>query len=86
MATPDEHELAQLIATLPPAPEAWVAAAQQLPAARAAIETLTERAQADAAQRQKILADLDAALQEQGVEPRRSVVRELQARLDHPTE
>jgi hypothetical protein len=82
----DAHDLARLIAALPPAPQGWVTAAQQLPAARAAIETLAARAQADATQRQMILADLDAALEKQGVEPRRSVIRELQARLERPSE
>jgi len=76
-----EQQLAKLIAALPPAPAAWERAAQQLPAAREAIDTLVQRAQADARQRQRILDELVASLSAEGVEPQRSFVEELKARL-----
>jgi hypothetical protein len=78
----DEQQLADLIAALPPAPEGWVKAAQGLPAAREAIDTLVERAQSDGRARERILADLEASLREEGVEPVRLVVHELRVRLD----
>ena len=76
-----EQQLARFIASLPPAPSAWVRAAQEMPAARAAIDGLVERAQADAAERQIVLDDLEASLRQAGVEPRRAVVDEVRARL-----
>ena len=76
-----EEQLANLIGVLPPAPAAWVRAAQELPAAREAIESLVERAHADAEERQAILADLEASLRQAGVEPSRGLVEELRGRL-----
>ncbi|MEA2155095.1 MAG: hypothetical protein QOE11_1235 [Solirubrobacteraceae bacterium] len=38
-----EEHIARLIAALPPAPQSWVQAAQQLPSARAAIESASSR-------------------------------------------
>jgi hypothetical protein len=76
-----EEQLASLIGVLPPAPTAWVRAAQELPAAREAIESLVERAHADTEQRQAILADLEASLRQAGVEPSRGLVEELRGRL-----
>jgi hypothetical protein len=78
----DEQQLAELIATLPPAPAAWVTAAQALPAARQAIDSLVARAQADRQARERILEDLEQSLRGEGVEPVRAVVRELRVRLD----
>jgi hypothetical protein len=76
-----EEQLANLIGVLPPAPAAWVQAAQELPAAREAIESLVDRAHADADERQAILADLGASLRQAGVEPSRGLVEELRGRL-----
>jgi len=76
-----EEQLANLIGALPPAPTAWVQAAQELPAAREAIESLVERAHAHAEERQAILADLEASLRRAGVEPSRGLVDELRGRL-----
>jgi hypothetical protein len=76
-----EPQLGSLIGVLPPAPEAWVVAAQEMPAARAAIDTLAARAQADLQQRQAILRDLEAALRSQGIQPRGELVQELRNRL-----
>ena len=76
-----EEQLANLIRTLPPAPNAWVQAAQELPAAREAVESLVERAHAHSEERQAILADLEASLRQAGVEPSRGLVEELRGRL-----
>jgi hypothetical protein len=77
-----EQNIARLIAALPPAPEAWITAAQELPHARAAIDTLVARAEQSATERQAILADLDAALSEQGVAVSPKITRELRERLN----
>jgi len=74
-------ELGRLIAALPPAPTGWVRAAQELPAARRAIEGMISRAEADAAYRRRVLSDLESALVEEGVEPSAAVLSELRERF-----
>ena len=44
----NEERLARLIRALPPAPAAWVRAAQELPLARAGLDEIVARAEADA--------------------------------------
>lgn len=78
----DEERLAELLRALPPAPAGWVQAARELPAARAGLDALVERAEQDAAFRQELVADLDRALRAAGVEPRPDVVDHLRRRLD----
>jgi hypothetical protein len=78
----EQEHLAKLLRRLPPPPAGWVRAAQELPAARAALDDLVARAQADADVRSRILADLEAALAAEGIEPRPRVVDELRDRLD----
>jgi hypothetical protein len=77
----EEERIAELLALLPPAPEAWVRAAQQLPRARAELDGLVARAEADAAFRRELLADLERALAASGVEPHPVVVDEVRRRL-----
>ena len=77
----DEERIGELLRRLPPAPEGWVRAAQELPAARAALDGLVARAEADAELRQRILADLEAAVAAEGVEPSSVVLAELRTRL-----
>ncbi len=80
----DIERLARLIGMLPPAPQGWVRAAQELPAARRDLDEIVARAQADAAFRLALLADLEAALLAEGYEPERRVLDELRRRLaDH---
>jgi hypothetical protein len=81
-AAGDERRIAQLLRLLPPAPRGWVQAAQELPAARAAIDELVARAGADAAERRRILADLEAQLAAEGVEPAPAALRALRLLLD----
>jgi hypothetical protein len=77
----DEEGLAELIAALPPAPEGWVRAAQELPLARSTMDEIVARAEADLAYRQRVIADLESALADSGFEPRERLVDELRARL-----
>jgi hypothetical protein len=65
----DIERLAQLIRALPLAPEAWVKAAQELPLARRGLDEIIARAEADAAFRQRLVADLESALAAEGYEP-----------------
>jgi hypothetical protein len=81
MSPTPEDQLAELIAALPPAPAVWVRAAVELPAARAAIDGIVERTMAAQAARSEVLADLEAALREAGVEPHRPLVERLRQRL-----
>jgi hypothetical protein len=74
MSNYDAETLARLIGMLPPAPEAWVQAAQELPTARGEIDQIVARAQADAEFRAALLADLETALQAEGIEPEPRVV------------
>ena len=77
----DAERLAMLLRLLPPAPPGWVEAAQQLPAAREAIESIGARAEADAAYRARVLADLEAALEAEGFEPSPAALAALRGRL-----
>jgi hypothetical protein len=76
-----EEHLAELLRALPPAPEGWVRAAQELPAARRDLDQLVERAVADAEFRKVVLADLETALAEAGHTPDPALVASLRARL-----
>jgi hypothetical protein len=81
MSRYDHEQLSKLIGMLRPAPEAWVRAAQELPAARRGLDELVARAEADAAFRAEVLADLERALQTEGVEPTPQFVAELRRLL-----
>ena len=76
-----EERVGQLLAMLKPAPQGWVEAAAQLPRLRAVLDDLVERAELDAAFRTALIADLEATLAREGIEPTRRVVRELKSRL-----
>jgi len=77
----DEERLGKLLRFLPPAPEGWMRAAQELPAARATLDDLVARAHADAELRRRILNDLEATLAAEGVEPSSALLAELRVRL-----
>ena len=77
----DEERIAALLRLLPPPPEGWVRAAQELPRARAEVAALVARAEADAAFRALVVADLEAALEAEGIEATPSVVAALRTRL-----
>ena len=52
----DIERLARLVAALPPPPEGWVAAAQELPAHRRGLDALITRAEHDAELRAHLVA------------------------------
>ena len=81
MNASDHDALARLIAALPPAPRGWVQAAQELPAARRGIDDIVERAVADAAYRERVVADLESALADVGIIPTPPVLEELRERF-----
>jgi hypothetical protein len=81
MSEYDAERLSRLIGMLPPAPEGWVQAAQELPTARRGLDEIVARAEADAAFRAQVLADLEQALQSEGLEPQPRVVDELRRLL-----
>jgi hypothetical protein len=84
MATTDIEELGRLIAALPPTPEGWVRAAQELPQVRRGLDELLGRAEADAALRSKLIADLESTLAAAGIEPTRQVLADVRERLRSP--
>lgn len=79
--TYDEERIAALIAALPPAPEAWVQAAQELPAAKRSLDHIVARAEADIEFRKALIADLETALAAEGYEPAEQELEELKRRL-----
>lgn len=83
MTESGEERVARLLRRLPPAPEAWVAAAAELPRARKQLDDIVARAEADVAFRAALIADLETALEAEGYEPQPLLVEELRRRLAH---
>jgi len=81
MSASDHDNLGRLIAALPPAPEGWTRAAQELPAARRGIDEIVAKAEADAAYRERVVADLESALAAEGIEPTPPLLDELRNRF-----
>jgi hypothetical protein len=77
----DETRIGELLRRLPPAPEGWVRAAQELPLARLGLDDLVRRAEADAEFRSRLVADLEAALKAEGVDPDPALVQALRQHL-----
>ena len=77
----DEERLGELLGQLPPAPEGWVRAAQELPAARLGLDAIVERARVDAEFRVLLVADLEAALAAAGYEPTDQLIDAVRACL-----
>jgi len=84
MTSYDIDEIGRLLAALPPAPGGWVAAAQQLPLARATLDSLLDHAEADAELRKRLVADLEATLADAGITPTPSFVERARERLQSP--
>ena len=82
MTAYDEERLARLIRALPPAPQGWVRAAQELPFARGELDEIVARAEADAAFRKRLIADLEGALVAEGYERDPAVLAAIRVRLD----
>jgi hypothetical protein len=81
MSPYDHDTLGRLIAALPPPPDGWLRAAQDLPAARRGIDDIVDRAVADVAYRERVVADLESALAEVGLEPTPPRLAELRERF-----
>ena len=77
-----EERIAALLSCFRPVPKGWVDAAAALPRLRSVLDDLIARAEADAAVRATLVADLEQALSESGVEPTPSAVAELRSRLE----
>jgi len=77
----DEERLAALLKMLPPAPEGWVKAAQELPRARMEIDEIAQRAEADAEFRAAAIANLEQELEQAGYDVDPSLLPELRERL-----
>ena len=81
MSIYDEDRLSELIAALPPAPEGWVRAAQELPFARREFDAIVARAETDAEFRRALIADLESTLAQEGYEPDRPLLDALRSRF-----
>lgn len=79
--TPEER-IAELLRALPTPPVGWIQAAKELPAARRELETILERVERDERFRERVVADLEAMLRAEGVEPTPVVVAHLRRRLE----
>lgn len=79
--TTAEERLAELLRALPEPPLGWIEAAKELPAARRGLGTLVERIERDAELRERAIADLEALLEANGVEPTPAVVAHVRRRL-----
>jgi hypothetical protein len=77
----NEERLAELLALLKPPPAGWIEAAAELPRLRGVLDDLVARAEADAEFRTALIADLEATLAREGVEPSPRVVEELRKRF-----
>jgi hypothetical protein len=77
----DEERIARLLKALPPAPEAWVQAAQELPRSRRELDEIVARAEADARFREALIADLETALAAEGFEADEQTLERLRERF-----
>jgi hypothetical protein len=77
----DEERIARLLQTLPPAPEGWVRAAQELPRSRRELDEIVARAEADVRFREALIADLESALAAEGFEPDERTLERLRERF-----
>jgi hypothetical protein len=77
----NEETLAELLRTLPAPPEAWVKAAQEIPLARRGLDDIVERARADLAFREALIADFERTLQDAGYDPDPALADAVRERL-----
>ena len=82
MTSYDEQRLGEILRRLPPVPEGWVRAAQELPFARREIDQIVERARADALFREALFTDAEAVLSAEGYEANDVVLHMLQEELE----
>ena len=80
MTTPEER-IAELLRALPAPPVGWAEAAKELPFVRRELDTILERIERDERFREHAVADLEAMLRAEGVEPTAVAVSHLCRRL-----
>jgi hypothetical protein len=78
----DEEHLGDLLSALPPAPEAWVRTAKELPLARPRLDEIIERAEADEDYRRRVVTDPESALEEADVVAHAGTIEIIRRRLD----
>jgi hypothetical protein len=78
----DEEQLGDLLSALPPAPEAWMKAAKQVPQTRQRLDEIVERAEADEEYRRQVVADPERALEEADVVAHAEMIEIIRRRLD----
>lgn len=78
----DEENLGELLSALPPAPEAWVKAAQDVPLARRRLDEIVERARADDKYRRRVVANPRWALEEADVVAHAENIEIIRKQLD----
>lgn len=83
MSPLDESHVAELLRMLPPAPDGWVRAAQELPLARLGLDEIVRRAEEDADYRRRLVEDLEQALAADGYERDPALLEALRRR--YPT-
>lgn len=81
MSGADEQRIIELLRALPPAPEAWVRAAQEIPSTREEIAAILERAAVDQEFRRAVAADPETALASEGYDVDPVIVRAIHQRL-----
>ena len=81
MTMTPEEEIAEALRALPAPPAGWIQAAKELPAARRELEAILERIERDERFRERVVADLEAMLRAEGVEPKPVVVAHLRRKL-----
>ena len=80
MTTPEER-IAELLRALPAPPAGWAEAAKELPGVRRELDTILERIERDKRFRELVVADLEATLRAEGVEPTPVVVAHLRRHI-----
>ena len=78
--TPEE-QIAELVRELPAPPAGWIEAAKELPAVRRELDGVLERLERDERFRELAVADLEATLRAEGVEPTPVVVAHLRRHI-----
>jgi hypothetical protein len=78
--TPEET-IAELVRELPAPPVGWIEAAKALPTVRRELDTILERLERDERFRELVVADLEATLRAEGVEPTPVVVAHLRRHI-----
>jgi hypothetical protein len=82
MAAYDEEKLGEILGALPPAPEAWVRAAKDLPLMQQGLDEIVQRANADEEYRRRVIENPLAVLEEAEVVAHVDAVEILRRRLD----